>query len=101
MLLLTSSNGHFFQNVPDSVSFGLETSCSDARLVGVRTTGGLDDLAFDAVLMLPESCGAGTDGSSGSIVSTSGLVLMLLAKVEWVGLVSNVTVIQVTSKQHA
>lgn len=69
-------------------------------MVGVRTTGGLDDLAFDAVLMFPESCGAGTDGSSGSIVSTSVLVLMLanrLAKVvtkEWVGLVSNVTVVK-------
>jgi hypothetical protein len=56
--------------------------------VGVRTTGALGGLAFDGALMFPESCDSGTDGSSGSMVSISGFVLIVPAKcdnryVEW------------------
>jgi hypothetical protein len=51
-------------NAPDSASLGFDAIWSDPRVVGVKTTGAL---AFE-VLMFPEGCGTGAEGSSGSIV---------------------------------
>lgn len=54
-----------FLHAPDSASEEVDACCSAARFVGVRTTG---------LCVVPFSCGCGSsEGSSGSIVSSSGV----------------------------
>jgi hypothetical protein len=78
-MLHMTSFCNYSRSIPDSASLGSDAICSDARFVGVRTTGGLCCLAFEGELIFPEGCGVDTDGSSGSIVSTSGFELMMAA----------------------
>jgi hypothetical protein len=81
VLHLTFVGPQLLQYIPDSASFGLDAICSTVRFVGVRTTGAL---ALEGALFFPEGCGADTEGSSGSIVWTSGFVLMMVRGVNLV-----------------
>jgi hypothetical protein len=76
IVYFTESDGESYDCLPDSASLGWDAICSEAWFVGVRTTG---DRAFEAIFVFPEGCVAVTDGSSGSIVCISALVLMVLA----------------------